>query len=120
MSGSRTTRPRRRPWRPKHPPQRPSCLGVAVPITHGCDIFEALSAWTDSRGNADCDRIGRNVPNHHGVGANDYVVADRDRPQDLGSWAYLDAVADHRSTPFAGTPQVDYDTLAHNYIIAEN
>jgi len=78
-----------------------------------------LSAWTHSRGNAYCDRIGRNISDYHGIGANHYVVADRDRPQDLGSWAYVNAAAYHGSTPLAGASQVDYDAMAHNYIIAE-
>src|SRR5271166_6374984 len=118
MSGSPTTRPPRRRWRPS---RRLTIgrLAVTVVEAQSRDFLETIRARADARRNANGNRIGRYISNHYGIGANRDVVADPDRPEDFRSGTNVHAVADNRSAPLTGTSQVDRDALANNYIIAK-
>src|SRR5579863_5335595 len=73
-----------------------------------------------ARGNAADDGIVRYVADHHGIGADDHVVADVDAAENLRARANLHAITDGGGAEWVGSPAVaDRHAMADQAIIAE-
>src|SRR5882757_3521914 len=63
----------------------------------------------------------RNIPNDHGIGANDHVIADADAPEHLGTGAKLDTVPDRRgSQGVVGARVANCDAVTDQAVIAHH
>jgi len=100
-------------------PSQSPCPAVIEVEIQGPYFRDGALARPHAGRNANGNRIGRHISNHHGIRSYHDVIADLDRPENFRPGTNVHAVADNRSAPLTGTSQVDRDALANGYIVAE-
>src|SRR6187551_1868579 len=74
----------------------------------------------DSRRHSHCDAVVRHIPDDHGVGADQDVVADANATQHLRTGAYVDVVANGGRTWLVGARQPHYHAVADTAVVTES
>jgi maltooligosyltrehalose trehalohydrolase len=80
---------------------------------------QRLAAPDDGR-NADGAAIVGHIAKHDGICADHDIVADADRPKQLGPGPDIDVVADERHAGAVGRPQADNDVVADTTVVAKS
>jgi hypothetical protein len=72
-----------------------------------------------ARRNTDRNTVRRHIFEHHGVGANSDVVADRNRTEDFRTCPNVHSVSDYWCSGYPGAAETYRYTIAEDHIITE-